>query len=84
MFQIEPDVGSADILVTGSVYSAYDADDNAKAVPISNINVNSPAEISGHFGAMTYQKAGSVIRMMHNLLGDDVFRFGLRYYLETK
>lgn len=77
-------MGSADILVTGSVYTAYDADDDKNAVPISNINVNSPAEVSGNFGAMTYQKAGSVIRMMHHLLGDEVFKAGLNNYLNTK
>ncbi|XP_072939870.1 putative aminopeptidase-2 [Epargyreus clarus] len=80
---VEPEVGSADILVTGSVYSAYDADDNPDSPPISNDNVNSPAEISGHFGTVTYQKAGSVIRMMHHLLGDDAFKLGLHTYLET-
>lgn len=77
-------MGSADILVTGSVYSAYEADDNGKAAPINNVDVNSPAEISGHFGTITYQKAGSVIRMMHHLLGDDGFKIGLQTYLDSR
>lgn len=77
-------MGSADILVTGTLYTAYDADDNSKAVPISNINVNSPTEISSHFGTITYQKGGTIVRMMHHLLGDDGFQMGLRNYLETK
>lgn len=82
--QVDPDVSSANVLVTGSVYAAYDADSNPSAPAISNENVNSPAEISGHFGTITYQKAGSVIRMIHHFIGDAGFRNGLNNYLETK
>ncbi|KAJ8727738.1 hypothetical protein PYW07_001857 [Mythimna separata] len=78
---VDPEVGSANQLVIGSVYSAYDADNTPSAPPITNNNVNSPAEISGHFGTITYQKAGSVIRMMHHLIQDDAFKYGLNYYL---
>ncbi|CAH2070908.1 unnamed protein product, partial [Iphiclides podalirius] len=80
---IEPDVGSADMLVIGSVYSAYEADQTPDSAPITNNNVNSPAEISGHFGTVTYQKAGSVIRMVHHLLGDNAFKYGLSSYLRA-
>ncbi|XP_047022060.1 membrane alanyl aminopeptidase-like [Helicoverpa zea] len=80
---VDPEVGSEDMLVTGSVYSAYDADNMASSPPISNVNVNSPAEISGHFGTITYQKAGSVIRMMHHLVQDNAFRHGLNVYLNN-
>ncbi|XP_049870025.1 membrane alanyl aminopeptidase-like [Pectinophora gossypiella] len=79
---IQPDVGAGDMLVTGSVYSAYDVDDTADAPPISNNDVYSPAEISGHFGIITYQKAGSVIRMMHHFIGDNAFILGLNIYLK--
>lgn len=72
------------MLVIGSVHSAYDADSDPDSAPITNNNVNSPAEISGHFGTISYQKAGSVIRMMHHLIGDDAFRYGLNSYLTAK
>lgn len=72
------------MLVIGSVYSAYDADDDPDSPPITNNNVNSPEEISGHFGTITYQKAGSVIRMMHHFIGDEAFKLGLNTYLKTK
>lgn len=81
---MDPEVGSANQLVIGSVYSAYDADNTPTAPPITNNNVNSPAEISGHFGTITYQKAGSVIRMMHHLIEDDAFKYGLNFYLTNK
>ncbi|XP_013184610.2 membrane alanyl aminopeptidase [Amyelois transitella] len=80
---IEPELGSDDILVTGSVYAAYDADNSPTSPPISNDDVNSPAEISDHFGTITYQKAGSVIRMIHHLVGDQAFKFGLNSYLSA-
>lgn len=72
------------MLVTGSVYAAYDADQIPDAAAITNNNVNSPAEISAHFGTVTYQKAGSVIRMIHHLLGDAAFKYGLSNYLRSK
>ncbi|XP_045765661.1 membrane alanyl aminopeptidase-like [Maniola jurtina] len=78
---IEPDVAANDQLVIGSVYSALDADDVPDSPPITNVNVNSPDEISGHFGTITYQKAGSVIRMVHHLIGDNAFKSGLNAYL---
>ncbi|KAF9798704.1 hypothetical protein SFRURICE_007034 [Spodoptera frugiperda] len=78
---VDPSVGAGNQLVIGSVYSAYDADNSPTSPPITNNAVNSPAEISGHFGTITYQKAGSVIRMMHHLIQDEAFKYGLNYYL---
>ncbi|CAH2217232.1 jg24955 [Pararge aegeria aegeria] len=81
---IEPDVAADDQLIIGSVYTALDADDVPDSPPITNNNVNSPDEISGHFGSITYQKAGSVIRMIHHLIGDNAFKSGLNAYLMAK
>ncbi|KAI8424608.1 hypothetical protein MSG28_003042 [Choristoneura fumiferana] len=80
---IEPEVGSADMLVTGSVYDGYSADESPSSPAITNNNVNSPAEISAHFGKITYQKAGSIIRMIHHLVGDEAFKLGLQAYLKA-
>lgn len=82
--QIEPDVAADDQLIIGSVYTALDADDVPDSPPITNLNVNSPDEISGHFGSISYQKAGSVIRMMHHLIGENAFKSGLNAYLVAK
>ncbi|CAH2105884.1 unnamed protein product [Euphydryas editha] len=78
---IEPEVGAGDMLVIGSVHTAYDGDSDIGSSPITNNNVNSPSEISSHFGSISYQKAGSVIRMMHHLIGDEAFKNGLNSYL---
>lgn len=72
------------MLVIGSVHSAYAEDEGPESPAITNNDVNSPAEISGHFGTITYQKAGSVIRMMHHLIGDEAFKYGLNAYLTEK
>ncbi|KAM3967291.1 membrane alanyl aminopeptidase [Aphomia sociella] len=82
-YLIEPELRSDNLLVTGSVYNAYNADDSASSPPISYENVNTPAEISGHFGTITYQKGGTIIRMIHHLIGDEAFKTGLNIYLNS-
>ena len=44
--------------------------------------VGSPEEADGMFDVLTYQKGGSVLRMLEQYLGPDVFRDGVRRYLE--
>jgi puromycin-sensitive aminopeptidase len=46
------------------------------------VNVNHPDEISEIFDAISYDKGASVLRMLHNYIGADNFRDGLRYYLK--
>ncbi len=43
--------------------------------------VQSPAEASELFDAITYGKGSAVLRMLHAYLGDDTFRAGLRSYM---
>jgi puromycin-sensitive aminopeptidase len=45
--------------------------------------VGRPEEAQGMFDVLTYQKGGSVLRMLEQFLGPDVFRDGIRDYLET-
>ena len=40
-----------------------------------------PAEIDEIFDAISYSKGSSVIRMLHDYIGDDAFRKGLHNYL---
>ncbi len=44
--------------------------------------VISPAEAEGMFDVLTYQKGCAVMRMCERWLGDDVFRDGLRLYMQ--
>ena len=44
--------------------------------------VNHPSEISEIFDEISYKKGGSIIRMMANFLGQDVFNRGIEEYLK--
>lgn len=44
--------------------------------------VGRPVESWGMFDVLTYQKGGAVLRMLEQFLGPDVFRQGIRQYLE--
>ena len=43
--------------------------------------VRSPSEADGMFDTLTYEKGGSVLRMLEQFLGADVFRDGVRRYI---
>ncbi len=45
-------------------------------------DVISPDDTRGMFDILTYQKGGSVLRMLEQYLGDTVFRDGIRHYLK--
>ncbi len=47
------------------------------------VPVHNPAEIREIFDAISYDKGASVLRMLENFLGAEVFRKGLRAYMET-
>ena len=42
-----------------------------------------PEEAEGMFDVLTYQKGGSVLRMLEQYIGPDVFREGINHYLTT-
>ena len=43
--------------------------------------VVAPSEMRGMFDLLTYEKGGSVLRMLEQYLGPDIFRDGIRRYL---
>ncbi len=45
--------------------------------------VHSPEEAEGMFDVLTYEKGASVLRMLEQHIGADVFRDGVRRYLKT-
>jgi puromycin-sensitive aminopeptidase len=59
---------------------ALDADCLDNSHPIE-VEVNHPSEIDEIFDEISYNKGASVIRMLHNYLGDDDFRKGMTIYL---
>jgi puromycin-sensitive aminopeptidase len=45
--------------------------------------VGRPEEAEGMFDVLTYQKGGSVLRMLEQYIGPEVFRKGIAHYLST-
>ena len=60
--------------------AAFDVDSLSTTRPIE-YEVNSPADAEGMFDLLTYEKGGSVLRMLEQHLGADRFRDGIRRYL---
>jgi puromycin-sensitive aminopeptidase len=56
-----------------------DALSNTRAV---EYEVRTPEDADGMFDILTYQKGGSVVRMLEQWLGPEAFREGVRHYLD--
>jgi puromycin-sensitive aminopeptidase len=61
---------------------AFEVDSLVSTRPIE-FEVISPADAEGMFDVLTYEKGGSVLRMMEQYLGEERFRDGVRDYLRT-
>ncbi|XP_053118204.1 puromycin-sensitive aminopeptidase isoform X3 [Hemicordylus capensis] len=55
-----------------------DALDNSHPI---EVNVGHPSEVDEIFDAISYSKGASVIRMLHDYIGDEDFRKGMHLYL---
>ncbi|MGC8478412.1 MAG: M1 family metallopeptidase [Candidatus Micrarchaeia archaeon] len=62
--------------------TAFAADDLKSTHPI-NVEVNSPGEIDEVFDRISYEKGGSILRMIEDFAGPETFRKGLNLYLNT-
>lgn len=61
--------------------AAFDVDSLDKTRPIE-VEVNSPQDADAMFDLLTYEKGGSVLRMLELYLGESRYRDGIRYYLD--
>ena len=62
--------------------AAFDVDALASTRPIE-FPVVTPQEAEGMFDLLTYEKGASVVRMLEQYLGAEVFCDGVRHYLDT-
>ncbi|CAF3739140.1 unnamed protein product [Adineta steineri] len=62
-------------------FSEFLTPDALKSSHPIEIPIGHPAEIDEIFDAISYHKGSSVIRMLHDYIGDDAFRKGLHTYL---
>ncbi|MGC8670102.1 MAG: M1 family metallopeptidase [Candidatus Micrarchaeia archaeon] len=73
------DIHTQEFLETNAV--ALSADQLESTHPIS-VKVNAPAEIDEIFDAISYEKGGSILKMLEDYVGLEVFRQGLHEYLK--
>jgi puromycin-sensitive aminopeptidase len=62
--------------------AAFEVDSLDSTRPVE-FTVNSPADSEGMFDVLTYQKGGSLLRMLEMFLGQDRFRAGVSHYLRS-
>ena len=67
--------------VAGYMESALRADAGPDTVPLVYPSVQSPGQIAAHFGGPTYNKGGSLLRMIRAMLGDGPFQTACRQFL---
>uniref|UniRef100_A0A8C2Z766 Aminopeptidase n=1 Tax=Cyclopterus lumpus TaxID=8103 RepID=A0A8C2Z766_CYCLU len=77
----EPDWGMRDIMLISDVLPVMVDDALLSSHPII-VNVATPAEITSVFDAISYSKGASILRMLEDWMGKDVFRDGCRKYLK--
>ncbi|XP_058851581.1 aminopeptidase Ey-like [Acipenser ruthenus] len=79
----EPSWNIKDLMVLNDVHRVFAVDALASSHPLSSKEdeINTPAEISELFDAISYSKGASVLRMLSVFLTEDVFVKGLRTYL---
>lgn len=67
----------------GAAKAAALATDGLTATRPVEFTVGRPEEAEAMFDVLTYQKGGSVLRMLEQYLGAEVFRKGISHYLHT-
>ncbi|XP_076637043.1 uncharacterized protein LOC143349583 [Colletes latitarsis] len=77
---VENDWSLAPQFVVEQLHSALETDSSASSHAMTH-NVYSPTEIRGIFDTISYAKGASVIRMLRELFGPDVFHKSLHNYL---
>ncbi|XP_013869155.1 glutamyl aminopeptidase isoform X2 [Austrofundulus limnaeus] len=77
----EPSWGMRDIMIIDDVLPVMVNDALLTSHPII-VDVSSPAEITSVFDAISYSKGASVLRMLEDWMGRDLFRDGCRKYLK--
>lgn len=77
---ILPDWGLMDQFVVDQVHSVFITDAKLSSHPIVE-TVTNPDEITAIFDEISYKKGSSLIRMMENFIGCDIFYGGITTYL---
>ncbi|KAL4705517.1 hypothetical protein ACJJTC_011459 [Scirpophaga incertulas] len=60
--------------------NSLSVDSGTGTVPL-NYDVNTPAQVTGHFGTISYSKGAAFLRMTANMIGSETFKKSCRYFL---
>ncbi|XP_063704739.1 membrane alanyl aminopeptidase-like [Culicoides brevitarsis] len=71
-----------DNFVVSTMQNALSADAQRSSHPLTNPGVNSYPEIRTLFSTITYDKGGSILRMMHNIMEPGSFQKAIQDYLQ--
>ncbi|XP_078539355.1 aminopeptidase N-like [Lissotriton helveticus] len=80
---VEPSWNFKDLILFNDVYTAMGFDALATSHPLSSkaAEINTPAEVRQLFDAISYSKGASIMRMLSEILSEELFKEGLRVYL---
>ena len=68
--------------VSDTLIPALELDALKNSHPIE-VEVGHPCEVEEIFDSISYNKGASVIRMLHDYIGNDAFKQGMKHYLTT-
>ncbi|KAH8386361.1 hypothetical protein KR200_008969 [Drosophila serrata] len=80
MDALQPELGRGEVMIAQDLQNFF-AKDSSGSMPAISKEVRDPAEILGQFSDYVYQKGSLMFRMLHKVLGDDVFFQSIRSYL---
>ncbi|XP_028263796.1 alanyl (membrane) aminopeptidase-like b isoform X2 [Parambassis ranga] len=82
---VEPAFNIKDLFVMDNLHIAFEEDALASSHPLSPPaeDVQTTAEITGMFDAISYSKGAIVLRMLADVVGETVFNKGIKMYLKA-
>ncbi|XP_075971878.1 membrane alanyl aminopeptidase-like [Anticarsia gemmatalis] len=81
--QMFPEYELDDHFNTRYLQTSLAFDSGVNTVPLNHPYVNTPAQVTGHFGTISYSKAAAFLRMTANIISLETFRKSCKYFLEN-
>ncbi|XP_058065844.1 aminopeptidase N-like [Anopheles bellator] len=80
--EVEPNIRFKDAFTVEALQTALLVDSASTIRPLSYW-IDKPTDIERMFDIISYQKGGSVLRMIHHALGERAFLKGVRHYIQN-
>lgn len=82
--QVETKLGLDQQFVVDQIQVVMSMDSTNNTNPMSDENTNTASDLSRMFNSISYNKGGSIIRMVKHAIGEENFRRSLNDYLNQK